>query len=59
MAYSYEEKYCIADNALLLIGQELMKYSKGEQTLATTVDQTAAIVMAYRELRIGVMAEDE
>lgn len=59
MAYSYEEKYCIADNSLLLIGQELMKYSNGEQTLVTTVEQTTAIVMAYRELRIGVMKEDE
>lgn len=59
MAYSHEEKYVIADNALLLIALEIMKYQEGEHSLATTVEQTTAIVMAYRELRIGVMKEDE
>lgn len=58
MQYSYEDKYCVADNALLLIAKELMKYSNGEQTLATTVEQTGTIINAYAELRTGVMRED-
>lgn len=59
MKHTYEEKYCIADIALLLIALESMKYDKGEQTPATTLEQIMSIVMAYCELRIGVMKEDE
>ena len=59
MAYSYEEKYSVADTALLMVAIEVMKNQKGEQTDAITLEEIARIIGAYREIRIGVMNEDE
>ena len=59
MAYTYEQKYTVADSALLMIALEIVKNQNGEQTDATTLDEIATIVGSYREIRIGEMVDDE
>lgn len=59
MAYTYEQKYTVADSALLLVALEIVKNQNGEQSDATTLDEIAIIVGSYREIRIGEMSDEK
>lgn len=59
MKHTYEEKYAVADSALLMVALEVVNNQKGKQTDATTLEEIAKIIGAYREIRIGEMNDEE